>query len=357
MILMQLQLQMEIVIVNSLFNGGSMKSPLRVLIIEDNPYDAQLMERALSCDGYNPVTDTVCDKESLIDRVTSQKWDIILSDYSMPGFSGLEALKISREYGGDIPFIIVSGTVGEETAVHAMKSGANDFVMKGNLSRLAPAVRREINDAGDRLKMKQAELELQKSSEKMKKALEGFLQTMVRVIESKDPYTAGHQQRVAALADAIAHKNGLSDEQIEGIHFAAIIHDIGKISIPSDILTRPGKVNEYEFALIKNHTVVGHHILNEIDFPWPIAEIVYQHHERVGGSGYPQGLKGQEILIEARVLAVADVVESISSHRPYRPALGIEAALEEITNFRGKNYDVDVVDACVSLFRENGFRL
>jgi len=334
-----------------------MNIPLKVLIIEDNHDDAFLIERALSNGGYKPISDIICDKESMIERLSSQKWDIVLSDYSMPGFSGIEALSIYQEYGLDIPFIIVSGTVGEETAVNAMKAGAHDYVMKGNLSRLAPAIRREIHDAGDRQKIKQAEWKLQKNAEKLKKTLEGFLQTMVRVIESKDPYTAGHQQRVASLADAIAHKNELSAEQVEGLRFAAIIHDIGKISVPSDILSKPGKINEYEFALIKQHTTVGYHILSEINFPWPIADIVHQHHERMGGTGYPRGLKGTDILMEARIIAVADVVESISSHRPYRPALGIDVALEEILNSRGKDYDANVVDACVSLFREDCYVL
>jgi len=170
----------------------------------------------------------------------------------------------------------------------------------------------------------------------------------------RDPYTAGHQRRVAELASAIAKEMRLPKEKIEGIHMAGLIHDIGKIAVPAEILSKPSKLSKMEMDLIKAHSQVGYELLKEIDFPWPVANIVLQHHERLDGVGYPQGLKGDEILLEARILAVADVVEAMASHRPYRPALGLDAALDEIKQGKGKLYEPAAVDACLVLF-EKGF--
>jgi putative nucleotidyltransferase with HDIG domain len=176
-------------------------------------------------------------------------------------------------------------------------------------------------------------------------------------VETKDAYTAGHQRRVANLARAIAAEMGLSPEQIDGIRMAAVIHDLGKISVPAEILSKPIGLNDLEYGLIKIHPQVGYDILKEIEFPWPVAQIVLQHHERMDGSGYPQGLLGEEIILEARILAVADVVEAMASHRPYRPPHGVDKALEEISRNRGILYDPEVVDACLKLFNEKGFKL
>ena len=176
-------------------------------------------------------------------------------------------------------------------------------------------------------------------------------------VESRDSYTAGHQSRSADLACAIATEMELAPDKIEGIHMAAIIHDIGKLSIPAEILSKPIKLTEIEFSLIKEHARSGYEMLRDVESPWPLAQIVYQHHERMNGSGYPRNLKGDEILIESQILAVADVVEAMASHRPYRPTLGIEAALEEIEKNKGTLYDNNVADACLRLFREKGFKL
>lgn len=188
----------------------------------------------------------------------------------------------------------------------------------------------------------------------LRESLEQSIQTIAATVEARDPYTAGHQERVSELATAIAQEMGLSEEQINGIHLAATIHDLGKIHIPSEILSRPGKLGDIEFMLIKTHPQAGYDILKNIKFPWPIADIILQHHEKLDGSGYPQGLKGNQILLESKILTVADVVEAMSSHRPYRPALGIELALNEIKLGRGKTYGASVVDACLKLF-EKGF--
>jgi PAS domain S-box-containing protein len=193
--------------------------------------------------------------------------------------------------------------------------------------------------------------------ERMRKALGATVQAIAMIVETRDPYTAGHQRRVADLARSIATEMKLPVDQIDGIRMAAAIHDLGKISVPAEILSKPTKLTALEFSLIKTHAQSGYDILKDIEFPWPIARMVLEHHERMNGSGYPNGLAGDNILMESRIMAVADVVESMASHRPYRPSLGIEAALEEIEKNRGTHYDNAVADACVRLFREKGFQL
>jgi PAS domain S-box-containing protein len=204
---------------------------------------------------------------------------------------------------------------------------------------------------------KQAEEDLQRTLESLRRAFGTVIQVMVSTVESRDPYTAGHQIRSADLARAIATEMGLPQEKMNGIRMAASIHDIGKLSIPAEILSKPTKLTNIEFSLIKEHSRSGYEMLKDVESPWPLAQIVYQHHERMDGSGYPRNLKGDDILMEARIMAVADVVESMASHRPYRPALGIEAALDEIEKNRGTLYDNAVVDACLRLFREKGYQL
>jgi len=204
---------------------------------------------------------------------------------------------------------------------------------------------------------KQAEEERKQSFERMRKALLATVHSISIIVEMKDPYTSGHQRRVADLARSIAKEMGLSADRRDFIRTAATIHDIGKIAIPSEILSKPTKLTDLEFSLIKTHAQSGYDILKDIEFPWPVANIILQHHERMDGSGYPQGLKGNDILLEARILAVADVVEAMASHRPYRPALGLEAAMEEIMKNKGILYDADVAGACLKLFREQGYKL
>jgi PAS domain S-box-containing protein len=194
-------------------------------------------------------------------------------------------------------------------------------------------------------------------AERIKKALGATIHAIAVTVETRDPYTAGHQRRVADLACAIATEMNLSVDQIDGIRMATTIHDLGKISVPADILSKPTKLTNLEFSLIKTHSQSGYDILKDIDFPWPVARTVLEHHERMNGSGYPNGLTGDNLLLESRILAVADVVESMASHRPYRPSLGIKAALEEIEKNRGTLYDNAVADACLRLFREKGYQL
>ncbi|MHB8908863.1 MAG: HD domain-containing phosphohydrolase [Syntrophales bacterium] len=203
--------------------------------------------------------------------------------------------------------------------------------------------------------LKRSQIELKKSYEKLQLAMSSTISVISLIGESRDPYTAGHQRKVAELATAIANEMGLTEERIKTIHIASLIHDIGKINVPGEILSKPGKLNAGEFALIKNHPETGYNILNKVDFPQPISQIVYQHHEKMNGTGYPLMLSGDQISLEARIITVADVVEAMSGHRPYRPSLGLETALNEIRVNRGVTYDPQVVDACLCLFSTNRF--
>jgi len=202
---------------------------------------------------------------------------------------------------------------------------------------------------------KRAEKELRESVEKLRRTMKGTIYAMALTVEMRDPYTAGHQRNVASLTWAMAGEMELSESEIEGIHQAATIHDVGRTSIPAEILSKPSSLTDIEFLIVKRHPQVGYDILKMVEFPWPIAQIVLQHHERMDGSGYPQGLSGKDILLGARILAVADVVEAMASHRPYRPAHGIDKALEEISQNRDTLYDGSVVDACIKLFRKGRF--
>jgi PAS domain S-box-containing protein len=202
-----------------------------------------------------------------------------------------------------------------------------------------------------------AERELKSSFEKLKKAMTGTIKAMALTVETRDPYTAGHQRRVANLAVAIGRELKLSRDRIDGIEMAGVVHDLGKISVPAEILSKPGRLTETEMSLIRTHPQVGYDILKSIDFPWPVAQIIYQHHERNDGSGYPLGIVDGDILIEAKILAVSDVVEAMASHRPYRASIGIQEALKEIEENKNQLYAADVVDACLYLFHNKNYVL
>jgi len=199
--------------------------------------------------------------------------------------------------------------------------------------------------------------QLEERGDELRQALEGSVRAIASAVEMRDPYTAGHQRRVGRLGRAIGSKMKFEVGMLEGIYFGGIIHDIGKIHVPAEILAWPGRLSALQYALVQEHPDVGHQILRDIHFPWPVAAIAHQHHERLDGSGYPQGLTQDESCLEAQVIAVADVVESMSSHRPYRPGLGIDKALAEVERGRSTLYNADVVDACVELFRRDGFVL
>ncbi|MDD5058302.1 MAG: PAS domain S-box protein [Sideroxydans sp.] len=248
--------------------------------------------------------------------------------------------------------------VGHTIESTALRRDGSEFPVELSISAMnlggawhATGIIRDITER------KQVEEERRINAEKQAQALAQTIDAVAAMVEARDPYTAGHQRRVADLSCAIAGEMGFSADQIHGLRLAATIHDLGKIHIPAEILSKPGRLSPIEFELIKAHPQAGYDIIKDVQFPWPIAQMVLQHHERLDGSGYPQGLKDEQILPEAKILAVADVVEAMVSHRPYRPGLGVDAALEEITHKRGVLYDPAVVDCCVSLFEKNKFAL
>jgi PAS domain S-box-containing protein len=262
---------------------------------------------------------------------------------------GVLATKVTQgtlrddRWAGEIDFIRKDGTEGicETTVIPLRDENDNIIAMFG--------VCRDITER------KQSEEQLQQSYDQLRETLIATVNILASTIEMKDPYTAGHQRRVTTLACAIAEEMGLTDDQFDGLRMAGLIHDLGKINVPAEILSKPGQINDVELTIIKYHPQICHDILKTIELPWPVAKIVLQHHERLDGSGYPHGLKGDEIMLEARILSVADVVEAMASHRPYRPALGIQDALEEIKNNRGTLYDPAAVDICIKLFTEKHF--
>jgi len=244
-----------------------------------------------------------------------------------------------------------------ESRVYVRKDGSHIFVsiddsLEHDHDGVITGMRTTMVDMTER---KKAEEEVKRSLEKLQLSMESTILAMAKIVEMKDPYTAGHQRRVAQLAGAIGRELGLSKEQVSGIHMAAVIHDIGKIYVPAEILSKPGKLTEIEFGMIKTHPKVSYDILKMVEFPWPIAKIVLQHHERLDGSGYPLGLSGEDIMIEAKILSIADVVEAIAFHRPYRSAVGIDKALEEISEKKGLLYEAAIVDVCMGLFARKNF--
>jgi PAS domain S-box-containing protein/putative nucleotidyltransferase with HDIG domain len=238
------------------------------------------------------------------------------------------------------------------------RANGEDFPVEVSLTSLVHHGKNVIHCMWRELtERKRAENDLKQSFNSLQDSLTGAVQAMATVVESRDPYTAGHQRRVAELAHAIASEMRLPTNQVDGLQMAAVIHDLGKMAVPAEILSKPTKLKKSEFELIKEHPQAGYEILKNIAFPWPIARIILEHHEKMDGSGYPNGLLGENTLLESKILTVADVVEAMASHRPYRPALGIDAALAEIEKNKGTLYDADAVDACMRLFREKGFQL
>ncbi|MGA9351584.1 MAG: HD domain-containing phosphohydrolase [Anaerolineae bacterium] len=370
-----------------------MKSQSKVLVVDDDQFALRSMARALGGESYEVVT--AASGSEAIDLLKQDSFDLVLTDLKMPGVDGMEVLRQAREIAPQAVVLILTGYASLESAIEALREGAYDYLLKPcsvhelklkiarGLERVRLAEERqraeealrkahdeleirvkertaELAKANEELRVeiaerKRAEEELRQSHVKLRRTLEGTVNALVSAIEMGDPYTAGHQRRVTQLACAIAKEMGLPEEQIEGIRVAGLIHDLGKINVPAQILSKPGPLTGLEYGLIKMHPQVGHDVLKAIEFPWPVAQIVLQHHERVDGSGYPEGLLGEEIILEARILGVADVVEAMASERPYRPARSIDEALEEISQNRGVLYDPQVVDACLKLFTEKGF--
>ena len=259
----------------------------------------------------------------------------------------LAALQKEMKAGGKSFVEAEFRLVRKDGAVVDVSGSATRATLQGKSVILAAA-----QDIGER---KKAQLEIASYIDRLEHSVQGTLEAVAHMVELRDPYTSGHERRVGDLAAAIGAELGLTEHEVKGLRLTGYVHDIGKISAPAELLVKPTRLSPIEYELIKGHSQAGHDVLSGVDFPWPVAEVILQHHERLDGSGYPRKLKGEEILPEARIIAVADVVEAMASHRPYRPALGIDAALAEIERGAGTAYDAGIAAACVRLFREKGY--
>jgi len=332
----------------------------KILIVDDDEAIRHLLRKILEKEGYT--CGMAEDAEQAIDFLKKQSVDLVISDVAMPGKSGIQLLEEIKANHPMIPTLMISGISTKKTAETIITMGAYDFLLKPFqkkqvLISVTNALRRRALDLQSQFEVQNLEniiedqtRDLFKANERLNNILDGTIKAMSLAVESRDPYTSGHQQRVADIAVAIAMRMDYSAEHVKYLKMAGLIHDIGKISVPAEILCKPTRLTDAEFNIMKEHPLTGYKILKEIEFPYPLAEIVYQHHERVDGSGYPQRLSGDEILMEAKILAVADVVEAMASHRPYRPSLGMDVALEEIKRNRGRMFDPAVVDTCCYLF-------
>jgi response regulator RpfG family c-di-GMP phosphodiesterase len=275
-------------------------------------------------------------------------YDIVITDIKMPVMDGLTMAEKIRAESDGMPIVIVTAFTDTDYFLKAIDLGVDGYVKKPiNTSQL-------LSETYKATHSRFQEVQIAKAKNGTIKALTQIVGALSRAIEERDPYTNGHQHRVSIFAESIGIALGLSKDLLTSIRLGAIIHDIGKLSIPVELLVMPRKLTDIEYSLIKTHPKNGSDIVSGIDFPWPIVKTIHQHHERYDGSGYPDGLKGDEISIEARIVAVADVVEAMSSHRPYRPSLGLDAAIEDITKYRGIRYDPDVVDTAIRLLKEHG---
>ncbi|MFA6971738.1 MAG: HD domain-containing phosphohydrolase [Gallionella sp.] len=332
----------------------------KILAVDDTPASLRLLSDILKAEGYE--VRSAISGELALHAANSSPPELVLLDIRMPGMDGFEVCRRlkANPVTSDVPVIFVSAASETEEKVKGFEVGAVDFVTKPyQRDELLARVRThlELNRLRHHLEdlVDERTVELRESERKLRVSLLESITALAAVVEMRDPYTAGHQRRVAQLAITIARELKLPEEQVEGIHLASVVHDVGKIRVPAEILSKPGKLTTLEFSLIKEHAENGYEILKNIDFPWSIAQIVQQHHERLDGSGYPHGLRDDQILLDSRIVAVADVVESMISHRPYRAGLGLEVALSEIERNKGRLFDPVVVEACIRIFREQDF--
>lgn len=277
---------------------------------------------------------------------------VIVSDLRMPGMDGITLLDKVRQRAPDTIRMVLTGYADMDTVIEAVNEGYIFRFLAKPCS--VQVIAKAIEDALTQYRLVMGRQELM-ALRQLKDAFESVVMGFGRLVEARDPYTAGHQRRVAQLGYALAREMGLDASTREAVRIASLIHDVGKIYVPAEFLNRPGRLSEVEFAVIRSHPQVGYDIMKPLDSHWPLSELVYQHHERLDGSGYPRGLAGDDILMEARVISVADVVEAMASHRPYRPSRGLDGALDEIRKNAGTLYDRDVVEVCLRLFERDNF--
>lgn len=325
--------------------------PAAILVVDDDCKILRLFRRILERKSYHcSVAENARDARR---QLKNGRFDLVFCDVNMPGESGLDFIRHIAAEWPETAVIMVSGVDDPDVAEAALEIGAYGYIIKpfeANevIINTSSALRRQRLEVQKRTYMEKLEALVDIRTAKLQETLDNFVPVIALIVESRDPYTAGHQSRVAEFACIIAKEMGLPEDRIKGIRMAASIHDLGKISIPSEILSKPSRLSALEFELIKTHPDVGYDILKNIEFSWPIADIVRQHHERIDGSGYPLGLTGGDLLIESKIIAVADTIEAMASHRPYRVAFEINSAVQEIGRNRGKHFDSEVVDACLS---------
>jgi len=330
-----------------------------VLIVDDNATNIDLLVNTLQADYRLGIAKS---GPKALEYVGKQKPDLVLLDIMMPDMDGFEVCERMKAdpNTATIPIIFITAMTETVNKTKGFELGAVDYITKPfHAAEVKARIRTHLSleDMRQQLKNQNVILEdqvAQKTAE-IRQILNASIRSMALMVEIRDPYTAGHQQRVAELACAIAEKMGLPTSTIDGIRIAGILHDVGKIRIPVAILSRAGQLLDAEYEMLKIHPQVSFEIIKDIPFPWPVAQMVLQHHERLDGSGYPQGLKEDEILKEAKILAVADVMEANSSFRPYRPARGIETAMEKLSAQKGIRYDAEAVEACQELFDSQSF--
>jgi putative nucleotidyltransferase with HDIG domain len=345
----------------------------KVLVVDDEKAICRTFSAFLCAAGYEVDTAENADAAETLFR--TKEFDVILSDIILPGLNGVALLAKIKAAAPRTLVIMMTGEPTAETAATSLRNGAVDYLFKpcskeAVLRSVATACKiKTLNDEKKRLEAENLRYRermedlviartaaLQERESRLQRVMDGSVEAISSAIEIRDPYTAGHERRVARLAAAIARRLGISETQERGIEITGFLHDIGKIAVPAEILSKPGKLSESEFGIIKTHPQVGYDILRKIDFSWPVADTTLQHHERLNGSGYPNGLKGSEIILEARILAVADVVEAMSSPRPYRPAMALELVIQQITKDRNTLFDAAAVNACCELIGNEGFR-
>ena len=345
----------------------------KVLVVDDEKAIRRTFSTFLGAAGYEVDTAENADAAETLFR--AKEFDVILSDIILPGLNGVALLAKIKVATPRTLVVMMTGEPTAETAAASLRDGAVDYLFKpctkeavlrsvGNACKI-----RTLNDEKARLEAENLRYRermedliidrtsaLQERESRLERVMDGSVEAISSAIEIRDPFTAGHERRVARLAAAIARRLGISETQERGIEITGFLHDIGKIAVPAEILSKPGKLSECEFVIIKTHPQVGYDILRKIDFFWPVADATLQHHERLNGSGYPHGLKGSQIILEAQVLAVADVVEAMSSPRPYRPAMTIELVIEQVTKGCGTLFDANAANACCELIRSENFR-
>jgi putative two-component system response regulator len=335
-----------------------MRKPLRVLIVEDSPDDTELLVRELQRGGYEPAYERVETATAMQDALERREWDLVISDHSAPQFDSGSALSLLKATGIDIPFVIVSGTIGEIAAVQAMKAGAHDYIVKGNLARLIPAIARELVDAQHRRARTAAEQALreheQQAAVELAAAYEATLEGWARALDLRDHETEGHSRRVTEMTLRLARAMGVSEDDLVHIRRGCLLHDIGKMGIPDSVLLKHSELSPEEQAIMRRHPAYARELLGPIEHLQPALDIPYCHHERWDGTGYPRGLKGEEIPLAARIFAVADIWDALRSDRPYRHAWPADRVLEHILSLSGTHLDPSVVRAFVEMLSLSG---